>query len=119
MNPCPAFEDRLIDYDSLAAEERREVDQHLPGCSACREYLAMLRDLDAMLSTQVRRVHLDSQRFADIRQRATAAEPISRLSRMPEWLDFVAAAAFLAFASALAWQAGLFVAVLNALSASP
>jgi hypothetical protein len=27
---------------------------------------------------------------------------------MPEWLDFVAAAAFLAFASGLAWQAGLF-----------
>lgn len=119
MKPCPAFEDHLIDYDGLAPEEWREVDEHLRGCSACREYLAMLRDLDAMLSTQVRRVHLDSQRLSEIRQRATAAEPISRLSRMPEWLDFVAAAAFLAFASGLAWQAGLFVAVLNALSVSP
>jgi anti-sigma factor RsiW len=98
----------LIDYDSLAPEERRAVDDHLSACSACREYLAMLRDLDAMLSTQVHRLQLDSQRLAEIRQRATVAEPISRLSRMPEWLDFVAAAAFLAFASGLAWQAGLF-----------
>ena len=117
MNPCPAFEDRLIDYDDLALEERREVDDHLPGCSGCREYLAMLRDIDATLSAHVRRVHLDSERLTEIRRQATAAAPISRLSRMPEWLDFVGAAAFLAFASGLAWQAGLFVAVVNALSA--
>jgi hypothetical protein len=47
------------------------------------------------------------------------AEPIGRVSRLPEWLDFVAAAAVLAFAGGLAWQSGLFVVVLNALSVLP
>jgi hypothetical protein len=38
---------------------------------------------------------------------------------LPEWLDFVAAGAMIAFAGGLAWQAGLFAAVVSALSLSP
>lgn len=118
MSACAAFEDRLVDYDELGPEGRVEVDQHLRGCSSCLEYLAMLREIDRTLSARVRSVHLDPQRVTDVRQ-FTAAEPIARVSRLPEWLDFVAAAAVLAFAGGVAWQAGLFVAVLNALSVAP
>jgi anti-sigma factor RsiW len=117
VKPCAAFEDRLIDYDELVAEARTDVDTHLAGCASCREYLSLLRELDASLSVQVRAVHLKPQRIAEIQQSVAHAEPIARISRLPEWLDFVAAGAVLAFASALAWQAGLYVAVLNALSA--
>ena len=119
VKACAAFEDRLIDYDELVAEERADVDTHLEGCPACREYLSLLREIDATLSVQVRAVHLNPERVMEIRQSVARAEPIPRISRLPEWLDFVAAGAVLAFASGLAWQAGLFAAVVSALSLSP
>lgn len=119
MKACAAFEDRLIDCDELVAEEKAVVETHLQGCPACREYLSLLREMDAALSVQVRAVHLNPQRVAEIRQSVAHAEPIGRISRLPEWLDFVAAGAVLAFAGGLAWQAGLFAAVVSALSLSP
>jgi len=119
MKACAAFEDRLLDYDELVAEKRADVDTHLQGCSSCREYLSLLREIDATLAGQVRAVHLHPQRVAAIRQSVARAEPIGRLSRLPEWLDFVAAGAVLAFAGGLAWQAGVFAAVVSALSLSP
>jgi anti-sigma factor RsiW len=119
VKACAAFEDRLIDYDELVAEKRTDVDTHLQGCPLCRAYLSLLREIDATLAVQVRAVHLNAQRVAAIRQSVTNAEPIGRISRLPEWLDFVAAGAVLAFAGGLAWQAGLFAAVVSALSLSP
>jgi anti-sigma factor RsiW len=119
VKACAAFEDRLIDYDELVAEERAVVDTHRQGCPACREYLSLLRKIDATLAVQVRAVHLNPQRVAAIRQSVAHAEPIGRLSRLPEWLDFIAAGAVLAFAGGLAWQAGLFTAAVSALSLSP
>ena len=119
MKACAAFEDRLIDYDELAGQDRLDVDTHLTGCPTCREYLSLLRELDATLAGQIRDVQLDPRRVAAIRQSVAHAEPINRISRLPEWLDFVAAASLLAFVGGLAWQAGLFVAVLNAFGSTP
>jgi anti-sigma factor RsiW len=119
VKACAAFEDRLIDYDELVAEERAGVDIHLLGCPSCREYLSLLREIDATLAVQVRALHLNPRRVAEIRHSVASAEPIGRISRLPEWLDFVAAGAVLAFAGGLAWQAGLFAAVVSALSLSP
>ena len=119
MKACAAFEDRLIDYDELVADERAVVDTHLQGCPSCREYLSILREIDATLAVQVRAVQLNPQRVAEIRESVAHAEPIGRISRLPEWLDFVAAGAVLAFAGGLAWQASLFAAVVSALSLSP
>ena len=119
MKACAAFEDRLIDYDELSAQDRGEIDTHVRDCPACREYLAVLRDIDVTLSAHVRRVHLDPQRLTELRQVVTATEPIGRNTRLPEWLDFVAATAVLAFAGGLAWQAGLLAAVVHAFRATP
>lgn len=113
MKACATFEDRIIDYAELPADERRIVDEHLNGCAPCREYLILLREIDATLAAEVRGIHLDPQRVTGVRQ--TAAEPIARVSRLPEWLDFVAAGAVLAFAGGLAWQAGLIALLVNAL----
>lgn len=115
MKACAAFEDRLIDYDELVAEERADVDTHLQDCPACREYLSLLREIDATLAVQVRAVHLNPERVSEIRQSVAHAEPIGPVSRLPEWLDFVAAGAVLAFAGGLAWQAGLIALLVNAL----
>ena len=115
MKACTAFEDRLIDYDDLSAEDRFEVDEHLTGCASCREYLAVLREIDVTLAAQVRLVHLDPQRVTEIRQVVTATEPIARVSRLPEWLDFVAASAVCAFTYGLAWQTGVFDYVASAM----
>jgi anti-sigma factor RsiW len=115
VKACAAFEDRLIDYDDLSAEDRFEVDEHLTGCASCREYLTVLREIDVTLSAQVRLVHLDPQRVTELRQMVTATEPIGRMTRLPEWLDFLAASAVLAFAGGLGWQSGLFALVVNAL----
>lgn len=114
MTPCGTFEDRLIDYADLSPIERTEVDNHVNGCAACRGYLALLRELDATLGAEVRGVHLDPQRVADVRK-LTGGEPIARITRLPEWLDFVAASAVLAFAGGFAWQTGLFALLVSAL----
>ena len=119
MTACAAFEDRLIDYDELVAEERADVDTHLQGCPSCREYLSLLREIDATLAVEIRAVHLNPQRVAAIRQSVAHADPIGRISRLPEWLDFVAAGAVLAFAGGLVWQAGLVAAVVSAFSLWP
>ena len=85
------------------------------SCSIC----PLLREIDATLAAQVRAVHLNPQRDAEIRQSVAHAEPIGRISRLPEWLDFVAAGAVCAFAGGLAWQAGLFAFVVSAMSRIP
>ena len=108
MKACAEFEDRLIDYGELSAAERLEVDEHVDGCAPCRHYLSVLQEIDAALAGEARQIHLDPQRFADVRQQAMDAMPIPRASRLPEWLDFVAAGAVCAFSYALAWQTGLF-----------
>ena len=108
MKACAAFEDRLIDYRDLSPDERAAVDAHLSGCGSCREYLTLLQEIDATLTAHVRDIRLDPQRYSDIRQIVTTAPPIAHVTRLPEWLDFVAAAAVCAFAYGLAWQTGVF-----------
>jgi anti-sigma factor RsiW len=114
---CAAFEDRLIDYDDLVAEEKAVVDTHLLGCASCREYLTLLREIDSTLAAHAREIHLDLQRYADIRQIVTTAPPIAHVTRLPEWLDFVAAAAICVFAYGFAWQTGVFDYVVSAVHA--
>jgi len=65
-------------------------------------------------------ISLDDPESRESAANLAAVQPhIGRISRLPEWLDFVAAGAVLAFAGGLAWQAGLFAAVVSALSLSP
>ena len=96
------------------------LDGTLNGIDDDNVYRSALRlELQTELLLEVRAVHLNPQRVAEIRQSVSHARPIGRISRLPEWLDFVAAGAVLAFAGGLAWQAGLFAAVVSALSLPP
>jgi hypothetical protein len=107
MSPCPAFEDRLLDYDTLPAPERHRVDAHTDGCASCRQFLAVLREVDAAFTTEVRGLRLPPQRYGVMLHQVMTAPPIARVSRLPEWMDFVAAGAVCASGCAVAWQTGL------------
>jgi len=115
MTPCAAFEDRLLEYDELSAADRRDVDAHVAGCGACHEYLELLREVDAALTAEVRGIRIDPRRYDAVKKQAMSAAPLTRVTRLPEWMDFVAAGAVCAFASAVAWQTGLLAYVLMAL----
>ena len=116
MMACAAFEDRLVDYADLSPAERIEVDDHLQRCDSCREYATALRDIETMLVAQIHSVHMDPSGQDDARRVIAKMKPVGRITRLPEWLDFVAAGALLAFSGAFAWQAGMFGAVLNLLT---
>jgi anti-sigma factor RsiW len=86
--PCAPFEGRLLDYDELSAQERTAVDGHLPGCAACREYLDMLRALDARLTSLYAGAHV-SPTFRS----SLAGKMLHKPSLWPEVLDFLGWAA--------------------------
>ena len=115
MTPCAAFEDRLIDYVDLAAADRAVVDDHVAGCSACRQFLATLQEIDTQLTADVRAIRLNPDRYAEVRRQVETTMPVARASHLPEWLDFVAAVAVCAFGYTLAWQTGIFAYVVMAL----
>ena len=70
---------------------------------------------DSAMSTWIGAVRLDPHCLADVRQRIAAAEPVSRISKLPEWLDFAATCAICVFGYTLATQTGLLAYVIDAL----
>ena len=115
MIACPAFEDRLLEYRELAPLDRQDVNEHLAGCTACREYLDTLEDVDATFSSQLRGMRLGAHRLDGIRERISSDIPVGRVTTLPEWLDFAAAGAICAFGYTFAWQTGVFAYVVMAL----
>ena len=119
MTACPAFEDRLLDHRDLAPFDRQAVDEHLAGCTGCRDYLQTLAEVDAAFSSQLRAMTLAPRQLADVRERIASDIPVSRVTGLPEWLDFAAACAVFAFGYGLAWQSGLIAYLVSTLSSSP
>ena len=119
MTPCVAFEDRLIDYGDLRPGDGAVVDEHVAGCPACREYLATLKEIDTKLTADVRAIQLNPERYAEVRRQTESVRPVVRSSRLPEWLDFVAACAVCAFGYGLAWHSGVIAYLISTLSSSP
>ena len=83
--PCASFEDRLLDYDELSAEERESVSAHVAGCSDCREYLEVLTGIDAQLT----KLYAGARIGAEI--------SLHKPSFIPEVLDFLGWASVIAF----------------------
>ena len=117
MKVCQDFEDRLLDYADLRGSERLDVDAHLAACPACREYLSTLREMDAALTSHVAGIRLDPQQYRSVARRARAI-PVARISRLPEWLDFVALCAVCAFGCGVLWQSGIAAYLVAALFSS-
>lgn len=104
--PCPEFEDRVLDYDQLAAGERAIVDAHVARCGDCHAFFSVLRELDDAFTDTFagRRV---STVFADRIAQKLHREPALRPpSLVPEILDGTGWAAVFAI---LLWLAMFFV----------
>lgn len=88
--PCPAFEDLILEYceDGLAAEDRGRVEAHVAGCSACRAFLELQRELDASLREAIGRPE-PSAAFRQRILRRVASEAGERRSWVPLILDVV------------------------------
>lgn len=99
--------------DSLSAEERAAIDQHLETCTSCRDELRAMNATTTALATSVPMRPMNPLRKADVKQRlleraradrSNVVTPIrsaaipARPSRLPWW---IAAAASVAFAVAL------------------
>ena len=100
--PCASFEDRLLDYAELSAAEREPVDAHLAGCADCREYLDSTAQLDARLADLYGGARVSPAFQAAVLSSVKAEIPLSKLSLLPEVLDFIGWAGILAAAVCLA-----------------
>lgn len=107
MTACIAFEDRLLGYDDLRNQDRVEVDRHMVGCSSCREYVALLRDIESALTKRTEAIRLDVETVKAVHRTIQTAAPVPALSSLPEWLDVVAACAMTCLACGLFWSTGL------------
>ena len=47
---CASFEELLLDYADLPAQERNAVDLHVTQCASCRQYSDALSQLDVALT---------------------------------------------------------------------
>ena len=72
---CEEIENRILDYqeNQLSAAQRAEVETHLAGCPACREFARQLQQLDAALAARVKIPALSAGFDRQVRERIQAA----------------------------------------------
>jgi anti-sigma factor RsiW len=72
---CEIIENRILDYqeNQLSAAQRAEVETHLAGCPACREFARQLQQLDAALAARVKIPALSAGFDRQLRERIQAA----------------------------------------------
>jgi hypothetical protein len=85
MQPCPEFEERILEYNELPPAARAVVDGHFASCDSCLEFSRALSDVDGELERAFVDVRLGSIGAAVLRKTQTPPEPPSWL---PEVLDF-------------------------------
>ena len=81
---CEEIENRILDYqeNQLSAAQRAEVEIHLAGCPACREFARQLQQLDAALSARIKIPALSANFDRRLRERIQAAPaPLSEAQR--------------------------------------
>ena len=83
MKPCATFEERLLDYEALGAEDRNAIDEHITGCAACHEFRAALARAD----DEVEAVFASPEAPPALSRRIRAQ--VRRPSAIPEILDSV------------------------------
>lgn len=116
MTGCEGVRDYLVEYEHLKPQDRLEADAHVRECRSCREYLAILHDIDVALVAHSASIRLNPERISAIRLGIAATRQVRPASARSEWLDLVAACAVAACAFALAWSTGLFGVVMSVLA---
>jgi hypothetical protein len=96
--PCRSFEDLLLQYSELSSSERGRVDAHVVACAECRDYLAVLGEIDGQLAGEYSGVRAPAGFERRVLMRTTA-----RPTWVPEILDSIGWASVIAAAAAVAW----------------
>ena len=101
---CKEFESLMSDYRALDEIERARVESHIAYCESCRALFEVLCDVDAALDSAYGGVVAPPELAALIRSTITHPAPrSSRVSLVPEILDFTAWAAVLFACGLLAY----------------
>jgi anti-sigma factor RsiW len=103
MMPCRSFEDLLLGYSELSVSERDRVDAHVAGCAECREYLAVLDQIDGQLAGEYSGARAPAGFERSVLARVTAGRLPAGPTWVPEILDCIGWAAVIAAAAAVAW----------------
>lgn len=96
MKPCRSKEDRIDLWlrDALAPTERKEIEDHLERCAACRQWSEDLREIRQMVRQMPKTTAPEG--FEDrMRQRLSAADAAIHQSTRPAWRYAAVAAALL------------------------
>ena len=86
---CASFEELLLDYADLPAQERAAVDLHLTQCANCRQYSDTLLQLDVALTEQFSGVQPSGPLQTRLHAVATSRPPLRAPSMLPELLDLI------------------------------
>jgi anti-sigma factor RsiW len=104
---CASFEELLLDYADLPAEERHAVDLHLTQCANCRQYSDILSQLDVALTDQFSGVQPSALFHSRLHAVTTSRSPQSSLrapSFLPELLDLIGGAGIVLVLSLILWR---------------
>jgi predicted anti-sigma-YlaC factor YlaD len=101
---CASFEELLLEYDDLPAQERDAVDLHLTQCSSCRQYSDSLSQLDVALTEQFSGVQASEHFSSRLHAVTTSRSPLSAPSFLPELLDLIGVAGIVLVLSVILWK---------------
>ena len=101
---CASFEELLLDYADLPAQERDAVDLHLTQCANCRQYSDTLLQLDVALTEQFSGVQPSELFHSRLHALTTSRPPLSAPSFLPELLDLIGVAGIVLVLSVILWK---------------
>jgi anti-sigma factor RsiW len=99
---CTEFEDLLAGYAELTPAERQRADAHMRGCPACRCWFEALAEIDSALVAEFEGIHAPATLRVAVRRQVSQSQP-TRVSAVPEILDFVGWLGVICAAGLLAW----------------
>ena len=104
--PCREFEERLLVYDELDADQRESVSAHLIQCQDCQSFLSALSAVDTALHAAFAHTAVSADFSNSVTQKLLSQTARYRPSLIPEMLDAIGWAAVIAI---LLWLTAFFV----------
>lgn len=101
---CASFEELLLDYADLPAQERVAVDLHLAACANCRQYADALSQLDVALTEQFSGIQPSELLHSRLHAVTASRSPLRSPSFVPELLDLIGVAGIVLVLSLILWK---------------
>jgi predicted anti-sigma-YlaC factor YlaD len=101
---CASFEELLLDYADLPAQERDAVDLHVTQCASCRQYSDTLSQLDVALTERFSGVQPSELLYSRLHAVKTSRSRLSAPSFLPEVLDLIGGAGIVLVLSLVLWK---------------